>query len=266
MKLETCVKFSDNWSTKCSASDKGAGARISGKKPIRITLWCHGSLQMLAHQKLRGLSGSINSFLPCSAKLPDSPLWFCTLNIKTCVSGEVICSVKWWQFRLKNYSAPHKDNKVKVCLESKHGKAKNRQKCIPQEAIQATLILQPSSNITLIAFDLHSLEAIRGVNKEIISPVWKELQRILAAYTGEKLWYGHIWHILKSGTVCHNAIEVQCRELLSFPIFTTILASKTCSFIKWQGVQQLLCLPLNNNISLLLVTEVLSKPQGSCCC
>lgn len=34
------------------------------------------------------------------------------------------------------------------------------------EAIQVTLILQPSSNITLIAFDLHSLEAIRGVKKK----------------------------------------------------------------------------------------------------
>lgn len=39
------------------------------------------------------------------------------------------------------------------------------------EAIQATVILQPSSNITLIAFDLHSLEAIRGVKKEMISIV-----------------------------------------------------------------------------------------------
>lgn len=133
MKLETWVKFSDNWSTKCSASDKGVSARISGKKkPIRITLWCHGSLQMLAHQKLRGLRSSINSFLPCSAKLSHSPLWFCTLNINTCASREVICSVKWWQFRLKNCSAPHKDNKVGACLDSKHGKAKNRKKYIPQ--------------------------------------------------------------------------------------------------------------------------------------
>lgn len=132
MKLKTCVKFSDNWSTKCSASDKRASARISGKKPIRITLWCHGSLQMLAHQKLRGLSSSVNSFLSCSAKLPHLLLWFCTLNVNTCVSREVISSVNWWQFSLKNHTAPHKDNGVKACLEPKHGKAKNRKKCIPQ--------------------------------------------------------------------------------------------------------------------------------------
>lgn len=44
-------------------------------------------------------------------------------------------------------------------------------------AIQATLILQPSSNIAVIAFDLHSLEAIRGVKKDILSPVKEELKR-----------------------------------------------------------------------------------------
>lgn len=118
MKLETCVKFADNWSTKCSASDKWASARISGKKkPIRITLWCHGSLQMLAHQKLRGLSSSINSFLPCSAKLSHLPLWFCTLNINTRVSREVICSVNWWQLRLnkkKAFRTPTKSTKLKT--------------------------------------------------------------------------------------------------------------------------------------------------------
>ncbi len=53
------------------------------------------------------------------------------------------------------------------------------------EAIQTTVILQPSSNITLIAFDLHSLKAIRGVKKEIISPVWEELKSF-KSFTLEK--------------------------------------------------------------------------------
>ena len=55
------------------------------------------------------------------------------------------------------------------------------------EAIRATVTLQPSSNITLIDFDLHSLEAIRGVKEEIISPVWKELKSFNNLHGGKQL-------------------------------------------------------------------------------
>lgn len=61
-----------------------------------------------------------------------------------------------------------KTTQLKLVPAQKRREANNRKKRIPQSKIQVILILQPSSNISLIAFDLHSLEVIRGVRKEII--------------------------------------------------------------------------------------------------
>lgn len=69
---------------------------------------------------------------------------------------------------------PDNRQQLKPTLYKKHSEAKNRKKCIP---LGATLILQPSSSIALIAFDLHSLKAIRWDREEIISPIWRELKK-----------------------------------------------------------------------------------------